>query len=183
MLLHTLTADLKRSITSKTFLLAILLTVAVMAIGGTTSILKMYDQYSRDGILIEGVENSITEESLASAPMMLCMPIIASITYTTAFVDDIKSGFIKHFLTRTSYTSYILSKIIACAISSALVLCIGIFAGRLAIGLIVAPIEAQAQVISTNVSEAEIERMMEKGLIDEGYIENEKGISYSLVQK
>ncbi len=74
--------------------------------------------------------------------MLLCIPIIAAIPFTTAFVDDIKSGFIKHYVTRSSYLSYIIGKIAACALAGGLCLVIGIMIGSFTINLAAAPIES-----------------------------------------
>ena len=51
----------------------------------------------------------------------ICVPIISTFPYSTSWISDYKSGFIKYYLVRTNIKSYILGKICACGISGGLV--------------------------------------------------------------
>ncbi|MEG1882742.1 MAG: hypothetical protein RR224_03360 [Clostridia bacterium] len=57
------------------------------------------------------------------------------------YSDDVKSGYLKQFLPRTTVSRYILGKELACAISGFLTLTIGILAGHILVSLFVLPME------------------------------------------
>lgn len=47
----------------------------------------------------------------------ICVPILCTFPYSTAWLEDYQSGFIKNYLPRTGITAYIYGKILACGIS------------------------------------------------------------------
>ena len=115
--------------------------IIVTLIGAIDPILTAYENYKMYG-LSQLLSEEVITKVLQSDSVLLCVPIVAAVPFTTAFLDDIKSGFIKHFLTRSRFNSYIIGKIISCAISGGLALGIGTAVGTFAIKLILAPIEA-----------------------------------------
>ena len=54
-------------------------------------------------------------------------PSSAALPYTASFIDDVKSGFIKEYLPRTTVPRYIAGKAVGCAVSGGLALALGIF--------------------------------------------------------
>lgn len=50
----------------------------------------------------------------------MCVPVLCTLPYSTAWLTEYQSGFLKSSLARTSMTSYILGKILACGISGGL---------------------------------------------------------------
>lgn len=64
----------------------------------------------------------INKMSVNSDLFKICVPIVASLPYSTAWLKDKRSGFIKLYLIRTKEREYIIGKILACAISSGLVI-------------------------------------------------------------
>ncbi len=139
--MRTLLSDLKRSILSWQFLAACVIGIIVTLIGAIDPILMAYENYKQYG-LVQMMSEDVIVKALHSDTVLLCVPIVAAVPFTTAFIDDIKSGFIKHFLTRTRFNSYIIGKITACAVAGGLALGIGMGLGTFAIKLIVTPIEA-----------------------------------------
>lgn len=139
--MRTIFSDLKRSILSWQFLAACVIGMIVTLIGAMDPILTAYENYKLYG-LVQMLSEDIIVKALRSDAVLLCVPIVAAVPFTTAFLDDIKSGFIKHFLTRTRFNSYIIGKITACAVAGGLALGIGTGLGTFAIKLIAAPIEA-----------------------------------------
>lgn len=59
-------------------------------------------------------------EALASDTMALVLPIVAALPFTASYFDDLQSGFIKAYLPRAGFRSYIAGKLIACALSGGL---------------------------------------------------------------
>ena len=51
----------------------------------------------------------------------ICVPIVSAFPYSTSWILDYKSGFIKCYLVRTNINSYILGKLCACGILGGLV--------------------------------------------------------------
>ncbi|MDE7367703.1 MAG: hypothetical protein K2N24_10140 [Lachnospiraceae bacterium] len=50
----------------------------------------------------------------------MCVPVLCTLPYSTAWLTEYQSGFLKASLSRTSITAYILGKILACGISGGL---------------------------------------------------------------
>jgi hypothetical protein len=84
---------------------------------------------------------SITIDALSGNAILFAAPILATIPYAGAFVDDFKSGYLKQFLPRTTVTRYILGKELSCAISGFLTLTLGILGGYVIVSLVVMPVE------------------------------------------
>lgn len=71
------------------------------------------------------------------------LPILCALPFTAAFVDDIKSGFIKARLPRATVISYIRSNGIACAVSGGLCAALGLLAACGVVAFIILPLEAR----------------------------------------
>ena len=50
----------------------------------------------------------------------MCVPVLCALPYSTAWLTEYQSGFLKSSLSRSSITAYILGKILACGISGGL---------------------------------------------------------------
>lgn len=164
--MRTILSDLKRSVFGRACAIAILITVIAMWVGVLNDLLGYYETYNREGVMFLDLADMLTIRTLTSDAVLLCVPIIAAIPFTTALVDDVKSGFIKHYLTRSKFSTYVISKIIACAVAGGLALCVGIIIGQFTISLAAAPIE-QAPVTVVN----EDEMMGDEMMGDEMYFE------------
>lgn len=57
----------------------------------------------------------------------MSVPVLASIPYSTAFLSDYQSGFIKEYLPRCGKTPYILGKFLSCGISGGALLAMACF--------------------------------------------------------
>ncbi|MDO4544275.1 MAG: hypothetical protein Q4C01_06945 [Clostridia bacterium] len=131
--------DLKRAIFARGFAIAVLGTMLCLCIA---SFSEVYAILSTDPVVsVFREHNSIVHRALSANVLLLAAPILASIPYTTAFVDDIKSGYLKVYLTRTNVGSYVSGKIIACALSGGLALFLGLMLGWGVITLVVLPTE------------------------------------------
>lgn len=94
--MNGLMADLKRAIISWKFLIGLLVEIVILYISG-------FD----------------------SALFRVCVPVLASLPYSTAWMDDYKSGFIKAYIPRTGKRVYILGKISACGLSGGILELLG----------------------------------------------------------
>lgn len=57
----------------------------------------------------------------------MSVPVLASIPYSTAFLSDYQSGFIKEYLPRCGKTPYILGKFLSCGVSGGALLAMACF--------------------------------------------------------
>lgn len=96
--MNTFEIDLKRSIVSMKFIVAILLYIVILLLFGPKS-----DAFK------------------------IAITVIATIPYTTALIDDYESGYLKFYLGRTTKNWYILGKFLSCGISGGLAGVIGVY--------------------------------------------------------
>ncbi|MDD5017049.1 MAG: hypothetical protein PHO15_02980 [Eubacteriales bacterium] len=93
------------------------------------------------GPLMNGFHAQFMITALSSDWVTLAIPIVCALPFTTAFVDDVKSGFIKQYLHRTSIKQYIRAKLFACGLSGGLVLFFGIVIAYALSALVFTPME------------------------------------------
>lgn len=94
--MNSFETDLKRSIFSWGFGIGLVLEVLILMVSGFHSdIFKM------------------------------CIPVLCTLPYGTAWLADYESGFIKAYLPRTSVNGYIMGKLLACGISGGLLEALG----------------------------------------------------------
>jgi len=120
---HTITSDIKRAIFSKGFLFGILGMVLMIAIASLDSISSLFGS---NQALANGYHATLVLNALSSQDVTLILPILCTLPFTAAFVDDIKCGFIKPYLQRSGVNKYIQGKLVACGLSGGLVLFLGI---------------------------------------------------------
>lgn len=96
------------------------------------------------GLLEEGFHCRMIINALASDSMVLALPILAAVPYAASVVDDMRSGFIKEYLPRTTRGGYIAGKIAACTLSGGLVFVCGIMAAHAVMALAFTPMESAA---------------------------------------
>lgn len=90
--------DLKRAICSPVFLIGVCLQFFVLKLSGA----------------YEGLH-------------MACVPVLATLPYSTAWLQDYESGYVKSYLPRSGVCSYILGKIVACGLSGGLLELLGCY--------------------------------------------------------
>ncbi|WP_062106736.1 hypothetical protein [Bacillus niameyensis] len=120
---YVLTSDIQRALTGRGFLIGI----ASMIIVITFSSIEDFIEIIRNPLPLEnGYHGQLIMTALSSDTITLALPILSALPFTTAFVDDVKSGFIKQFLYRSGRSSYISGKLLACGLSGGMVLFLGI---------------------------------------------------------
>ena len=136
---HTLTASLKQALLSLGFLIAFTGVVVVLLLAAFEDMLSGFRSAE---LLSPGFHSDLIMNALSSEAMALTLPILAALPYTASFIDDVKSGFIKEYLPRTTVSRYIAGKAMACAVSGGLVLALGIFIAYGFAALLFLPMEA-----------------------------------------
>jgi uncharacterized protein YceK len=134
----TISSDIKRALSGRGFLTGVAGMVLVIALSSLESITS--DAQSGEA-LQNGYHAQLVMEALASDWVTLALPILCALPFTTVFVDDIKSGFIKQYLPRAGVKPYIKGKLIACGFSGGLALLFGIMLAYGLSALVFIPME------------------------------------------
>ena len=135
---YTITSDIKRALLGKGFVVGMAAMVLVIALSSMESIIEAARS---TGPLQNGYHAQLVITALSSDWVTMALPIVCALPFTSAFVDDIKSGFIKQYLHRSGKGSYIKAKLIACGLSGGLVLFFGIVVTYALTTLIFTPME------------------------------------------
>ncbi|MDD6044845.1 MAG: hypothetical protein PUC76_04265 [Clostridia bacterium] len=132
-------AGLRQAILSRAFLISTLGAALIPLLSSVQGILAGFRSAE---LLSPGFHSDLIMGALSSEAMALALPILAALPYTASFIDDVKSGFIKEYLPRTTVSRYIAGKAMACAVSGGLVLALGIFIAYGFAALLFLPMEA-----------------------------------------
>ncbi len=135
---HAINSDIKRALSSRGFIMGVVGFFIVIIFASMESIIQVT---RAAGPLQNGFHAQFILEALQSNTFTMALPILCTLPFTTAFVDDMKSGFIKQYLARTSRKQYIEGKLIACGLSGGLVLVAGILAAYFISFLVFTPME------------------------------------------
>jgi len=136
--LPELHSDFNR-VLSKAFVFSILGTMLCVLFGAFSDVLAIYMMEKPAAALL--AHQAITLKALSGNAILFAAPILATIPFSGAFVEDVKSGYLKQILPRTTVSRYIFGKELACAVSGFLTLTLGILAGHVVVSLIVLPAE------------------------------------------
>lgn len=135
--------DIRRAVFGRSFLIAFGGMVICLLIGAFSDALSVFRM--EDGYVLYGYHRELLLNALSSDIILFAVPILAAIPYTTAFTDDVKSGYLKPYLTRTSVTRYILGKGIGAAVSGGLALVLGILVTLGIFMLVFSPMEVDGE--------------------------------------
>lgn len=133
-------SDISRALSSWGFYAGIAGMVIAVIIGAAGDVVPMLEYGAKEG-LFNGFHAQTLLTALSSDVMLLCVPILAALPYTSAFVDDMKSGYLKEYLPRSGRRRYITGKVAATAVSGALVMFIGIVMAYVLFALVFTPME------------------------------------------
>lgn len=135
----TIRSAIKQALTAPGFLIGILGVVVVLVFSCIEGIV---DAFRTEELLAYGWHGMQMLSAIHSNAFLMTLPIWASLPYTSSFCDELKSGFTKLYLHRTTTRSYLFSKIFACILSGGLVLILGILITYGLSALVFTPMEA-----------------------------------------
>ena len=138
-----LCASLRQAMLSRGFLIGASGTALVLLLSSVQGILSGFRSAE---LLSPGFHSDLIMGALSSDAMALALPILCALPYTASFIDDVKNGFIKEYLPRTTVSRYIAGKAVGCAVSGGLVLALGIFIAYGFAALLFLPMEAYPDV-------------------------------------
>jgi len=155
---YAIRTDLRRSLSSKNFFIGVMGMFAAMLIGSFQDILSAV---GGQGMLPSGFHMQIVSQAMQSDSVLLCVPIICALPYTSSVIDDFGSGYIRHYLRRCGKKEYVRAKTVAAGLSGGLSLWLGIFLCYLIFALVFSPMES-----SSVVSEPLSEMLLKSGAIE-----------------
>ena len=123
--MRTVGANLRQAVGSWGFLISLAGAALIPLLSSVQGILAGFRSAE---LLSPGYHSDLIMGALSSEAMALALPILAALPYTASFIDDVKSGFIKEYLPRTTVPRYIAGKAVGCAVSGGLALALGILA-------------------------------------------------------
>ena len=148
LILKSIISSIKQALSGRAFLLSV---VGVTVLLFLSSVQNLANAFSSEKLLMGGFHHSFVMDALASDSMMLALPILSALPFTSSMVDDVKCGFIKEYLPRTTVNGYIIGKVVACILSGGLVFVVGILAAYGISALIFMPMEAAGSEMTSNL--------------------------------
>ncbi len=118
-----LRSDLNRALSGKGFCAGMAGMVLAIALASLNKLAELFDNNS---LLNNGFHIQLISEALKSDGVSLIVPVLCTLPFACAYVDDIKSGFIKACLYRSGVGAYIWGKLMACGLAGGLTLFAGI---------------------------------------------------------
>ena len=106
-------ADVKRAVFSRSFLLAALGMALCLAIGGFQDLYRLFRMDWPEALF--GYHEELFLRCLEGELVLFAVPILSAVPYTAAFVEDVKSGYLKPYLTRTTVDRYVWGKSLGAA--------------------------------------------------------------------
>lgn len=137
-MLRVIRSSIRQALSGRGFLLSLCGTAAVIFL---SSIKAIVTAFRSETLLVFGYHHDFIASALGSDGMTLALPFLAALPFTAAFLDDLKSGFLKEYLPRTTPTGYLLGRITGCLLSGALALCLGVFLAYAVAVLLFLPME------------------------------------------
>ncbi len=137
-MLRVIRSSIRQALGGRGFLLSLGGTAAVIFL---SSIKAIVTAFRSETLLAFGYHHDFITAALGSDGMTLALPLLAALPFTAAFLDDLKSGFLKEYLPRTTPTGYLLGRITGCLLSGALALCLGVFLAYAVAVLLFLPME------------------------------------------
>lgn len=130
---------IRQAVSGKGMYIGILSATVVLLLSTVQDVLLAFRS---EELLQNGFHHTCVMNALTSDAMTLALPIIAALPFTSSFIDDIKSGFVKEYLPRTTKSGYLLGKIFGSLVSGGLSVSLGVLLGYLVAALVFSPMEA-----------------------------------------
>ena len=138
-MVRSIAAAVRQALFDKAFTFGI---VGVMVVLFLSSTQEIVSAFRSTVLLANGFHHRFIMNALSSEGMTMALPVLAALPFTSSVVDDMKSGFVKEYLHRTTLGGYCVGRAAACALSGGLVLVLGIFGAYVAAALLFTPMEA-----------------------------------------
>jgi hypothetical protein len=98
--------------------------------------------------------------ALSSDVVLIVLPILSALAFTTAFVDDFNSRYIREYLPRAGKAGYTKAKVLATALSGGLTLFLGIMLILAVFAIIFLPLEVPPDIPELSEYERQMQMMI-----------------------
>ena len=105
-----------------------------------------FDGNNSNGNTMVWAHQKIIFQALSDDVILFAAPIFATVPFSGAFVEDVKSGYTKQVLPRTTVKDYVIRNEMTCAVSGFLTIVFGLLIGAAIITLAITPIETFSSV-------------------------------------
>ena len=119
--------------------------VLLLFLSSVDSMLQLFPCLS---LLSNGYHSEFVSNALSSDTVASFVPILAVLPFAACYIDDIKSKFARFYLVRSSYATYLASRVLVCFISGGLVIVTGVLLAWGISSLLFLPIEKASEVPS-----------------------------------
>jgi len=136
--METIKVDIKRSLYNLPFGIASLVTLLIVILGAGFQML--FPEGAADG-LAPYYHSMLVDTGLASDIKLMLVPVLSTLPYTTAFLEDYTSGYLRFYLLRSEKEAYIKGKLLAVFLSGGLCLFVGIITSYFLLYLFFSPME------------------------------------------
>lgn len=133
--------DANRAFCSKVFLIGTIGIAVAAFLGVFDQVLSVYQGTYAETGLEQGFVIQLVFSALSSKTVLLVLPILSAIPFTTAFLDDYKTRFFRQYLPRARKKNYVTAKVIVTAISGGLTLFLGIIVVLILFVVLFRPLE------------------------------------------
>ena len=130
-------AEIKRALSGRAFLFAAIAAWLCVLAGAFSDVFKILGY----GLCSFGEHRPVFLRALEGDAVLFGLPILAAVPFAASYADDVKSGFTKEYLTRTSTGSYLAGKGLAVGLSGGLAAAAGIAVAYLTLFLVLSPCE------------------------------------------
>ena len=136
---YAVASDIRQSIMTGRFFLGVLFVAAVVFLSSMDGVLEAFRS---DKLLAYGFHGDFVLKTLEADAIIICLPIVCALPFAGSYVDDVKTGFLKLYIHRTSHRGYILGKAAGCLVSGGLVIVLGLWLAYGVSILLFLPMEA-----------------------------------------
>ena len=121
---NTITPSMRQSVLTVRFALGVVFIAAVVFLSSMDAVTEAFRS---EEPLAYGYHGDFILKALNADTITICLPIVCSLPYAASYVDDVKTNFIRLYISRTSNRGYILGKASGCLVSGGAVIVLGLW--------------------------------------------------------
>ena len=121
---NTILSSVRQSLCSARFALGAVFIALVLFLSSMDAVTEAF---RAEDPLDCGFHGKFILDALDGDGLTICLPIVCALPYAASFVDDVKTNFLKLYISRTSNRGYILGKAAGCLVSGGAVVVLGLW--------------------------------------------------------